>query len=103
MCLSQSGKTITIYTGVCVINRGKTFTDSTETKITYMNFNAAMLDNAHNYSPNRRNAALGFHVDSAGFALIEKIEGSYMGALGLPLDKMYNLLKKAGYKNNSNI
>jgi len=35
--------------------------------------------------------------------LIEKIEGSYMGALGLPLDKMYNLLKKTGYKNNSNI
>lgn len=94
MCLSQSGKTTTIYTGVCVINRGKTFTDSTETKITYMNFNAAMLDSAHNYNPNRRNAALGFHVDSAGFALIEKIEGSYMGALGLPLDKMYNLLKK---------
>lgn len=103
MCLSQSGKTTTIYTGVCVINQGKTFTDSTETRITYMNFNAAMLDNAHNYNPNRRNAALGFHVDSAGFALIEKIEGSYMGALGLPLDKMYNLLKKAGYKNNSNI
>ncbi len=102
MCLSQSGKTITIYTGVCVINRGKTFTDSTKTKITYMNFNAAMLDNAHNYNPNRRNAALGFHVDSAGFVLIEKIEGSYMGALGLPLDKMYNLLKKAGYDDSRN-
>ena len=100
MCLSQSGKTTTIYTGVCVINRGKTFTDSTETKITYMNFNAAMLDNAHN--PNRRNAALGFHVDSTGFALIEKIEGSYMGALGLPLDKMHNLLKKADYDDSRN-
>lgn len=36
MCLSQSGKTTTIYTGVCVINQGKTFTDSTATKITYM-------------------------------------------------------------------
>ena len=102
MCLSQSGKTTTIYTGVCVINQGKTFTDSTATKITYMNFNAAMLDNAHNHNPNRRNAALGFHVDSTGFALIEKIEGSYMGALGLPLDKMYNLLKKAGYDDSRN-
>lgn len=102
MCLSQSGKTTTIYTGVCVINQGETFTDSTETKITYMNFNAAMLDNAYNHNPNRRNAALGFHVDSAGFVLIEKIEGSYMGALGLPLDKMYNLLKKAGYDDSRN-
>lgn len=61
-----------------------------------------MLDNAHNHNPNRRNAALGFHVDSTGFALIEKIEGSYMGALGLPLDKMHNLLKKAGYDDSRN-
>lgn len=102
MCLSQSGKTTTIYTGVCVINRGKAFTSSTATKITYMKFDEAMINNAHKYNPNRRNAALGFHVDSAGFVLVEKIEGSYMGALGLPLDKMYNLLKKAGYDDSRN-
>ena len=102
MCLSQSGKTTTIYTGVCVINREKTFTDSTATNITYMNFNAAMLDNAHNHNPNRRNAALGFHVDSAGFALVEKIEGLYLGALGLPLDKLYTLLERAGYDSSGN-
>ena len=98
MCLSQSGKTTTVYTGVCVVYRGKTLTDSTTTRIKYVDFDLATLKAvSEKIASNRRNASLGFHVDAPGFALVERIEGSYTGALGLPLDKVFKLLRQSGY------
>ena len=44
MCLSQSGQTVTIYTGICVAHRSKFHTDTTETKITYTNFGRTTLE-----------------------------------------------------------
>ena len=101
MCLSQSGQTVTIYTGICVAHRSKFHTDTTETKITYTNFDRTTLEKvwARVAGSVRRNAALGFHVDAPGFTLVERIEGSYLGALGLPLDKVRLLLHHVGYEN----
>ena len=98
---NQSGQTVTIYTGICVAHRSKFHTDTTETKITYTNFDRTTLEKiwARVTDPARRNAALGFHVDAPGFTLVERIEGSYLGALGLPLDKVRVLLHQVGYKN----
>ena len=94
-------QTVTIYTGICIAHRSKFHTDTTETKITYTNFDRTTLEKvwARVAGSVWRNAALGFHVDAPGFTLVERIEGSYLGALGLPLDKVRLLLHHVGYEN----
>jgi len=100
LSLQQSGKTVTVNTGTAVALNGKILTDTTTTMITYSHFNenTARALFELNKNTNRRNAALGFFIDAPGFTLVESISGSYMGALGLPLDVVRKRLNEFGYE-----
>lgn len=102
MAMLQSGVTVLVYTGTAVAYKEKTLTLLTTTKITYSSFDEKVL--RHLYSTNdaakRRNAALGFFIDAPGFTLVEKIEGSYLSAMGLPMGEVRKALNELGYTRN---
>ena len=94
--LSLSGKTIDIYTGCCIYDKTTGYNTKTiKSSITYRIFNQQTLqrliagDNAA-----IRSGALGIFYDSPGFTLIERIEGSYTGSFGLPMEYVYEQLDK---------
>jgi len=100
LALQQSGQTIVVNTGVAIAHQGETMTSLTSTKIKYSPFDEATvrLLFQKNKQTQRRNAALGFFIDAPGFTLVEKVEGSYLGAMGLPMEAVRINLEKIGYK-----
>lgn len=98
LALQQSGQTIVVNTGVAIAYRGETITSRTTTRIKYSTFDEATvrLLFQKNEQARRRNAALGFFTDAPGFTLVEKIEGSYLGAMGLPMEIVRMNLRNIG-------
>jgi predicted house-cleaning NTP pyrophosphatase (Maf/HAM1 superfamily) len=94
--MSLSGKKISIYTGCTVYEKSLGCVSKyIESSITYRSFNEATLrrliegDNAA-----IRSGALGIFFDAPGFTLIERIEGSYTGSFGMPMEFVYEQLDK---------
>lgn len=100
LALKQSGQTITVHTGVAVVYQGKISTAKTQTKILYTNFDEGTVRRLFELklSEDRRNSALGFFIDAPGFTLVESVEGSYLGAMGLPMEVVRKSLAEVGYK-----
>ena len=46
-----------------------------------------------------RNSGLGFFMDSPGFTLVQNFDGSYTGAMGLPMEIVRKNIKTLKYKN----
>ena len=42
-------------------------------------------------------AAGGYRIQSLASCFVKKIEGSYSGAVGLPIFELYDILKEQGY------
>lgn len=94
--MNLSGKKISIYTGCTVYEKSLGFVSKyIESSITYRSFDEATLrrliegDNAA-----IRSGALGIFFDAPGFTLIERIEGSYTGSFGMPMEFVYEQLDK---------
>lgn len=100
LALKQSGQAITVHTGVAVFYQGRVLTAKTRTKISYTDFDESTVRRLFELksSESRRNSALGFFIDAPGFTLVEKIEGSYLGAMGLPMEIVRKSLREIGYK-----
>lgn len=94
MLMSLSGKTHEVITSVCI----KT-TSSTDTfnEITRVTFNTLTKDEVkyylNNYKPYDKAGAYGIQ-EWIGLVAIAKVEGSYVNVVGLPVDKVYQHLKK---------
>lgn len=94
MLLSLSGKTHEVITSVCIKTTECTDTFNETTKVT---FNALTEDEVkyylNNYKPYDKAGAYGIQ-EWIGLVAIAKIEGSYVNVVGLPVDKVYQHLKK---------
>ena len=98
LCLAQSGKTIKVVTGIVMAYKGKTITNTTVTDITYMAFDRSAIEHLlENDDATIRNSGLGFFSDAPGFTLVESFNGSYTGAMGLPMEIVWQNLKAFNY------
>jgi len=100
LSMQQSGKTMEVHTGMAMVRRGELLTNSIIAQVTYAHFDEATVRHLFqiNQTPKRRNAALGFFADAPGFTLVEKIEGSYLGAMGLPMEIVRANLERLDYR-----
>lgn len=91
--LSLSGKLTSVYTGCTVYVPEKGYQKHlAQTEIKYMKFNEATLRKlVDGDDPLIRNS-LGLYSDTPGFTLVESWNGSYTGALGLPMEFVYDVL-----------
>ena len=93
-----SGKTHTIVTALVLYNGRKHITTSKicKTQVTF----AQMTDEEIEWyveTGEWHGAAGGYRIQSLASAFISKIEGSYSGAVGLPIYELYDILKEQGY------
>lgn len=94
--LSLSGATVENLTAVSFWLNGKEIaTETTITRIRYQEFDGATYVRlATGDKPDARSSVLGMFHDAPGFTLIEHIDGSYTGALGLPMEVVYKYLNE---------
>lgn len=88
------GQEIHIYTGMYIAGPAE-YTNElvTKTKICYAKTSKANLRRLLNNDERfLRSGALGIYFDAPGFGLIDYIEGSFSGALGLDLSFVYHCL-----------
>ena len=90
-----SGKWHSVFTGVCVFHKGEIFSTFEETKVL---FNQLTPEEIHAYHAKIQWAdkAGGYMVQSAGGLVINKIDGCYHNAMGLPINSVRKLLLEVG-------
>jgi septum formation protein len=94
-----SGTTHSIFTGFTIIDTDtkKTVTKSIETKVTFKKLTAKEIQSyLATPEPYDKAGAYAIHLMAAVF--VEKIEGDFFGAVGLPLHLLAEELKRFGVK-----
>ena len=92
------GKTHTVITSIVLYN-GHTHETSKRTCKTQVTF-ANMTDQEIEWYAETgewHGAAGGYRIQSLASCFVKKIEGSYSGAVGLPIFELYDILKEQGY------
>lgn len=90
-----SGKTHSVFTGVCIKGKGKEIVFSVETKVTFKELDESLLK-AYVVSGDPMDKAGGYGIQTAGALLVEKIDGDYLNVVGLPLSKLVETLRQEG-------
>ena len=93
------GSKHTVYTALVLYN-GKTKTTTSKTAKTEVTF-APMTDEEIQWYVDTgewHGAAGGYRIQSLASMSIKHINGSYSGAIGLPISELYDILKEQGYK-----
>lgn len=92
---NSSNNTTSVITGITIINKitNEVITDYQESKIT---FNRICEEDIEYYIENEPDAmyASGFIIETYCSNFIKKIEGSYYNNLGVPVEKIYEILNK---------
>ncbi len=86
-----------VYTGVAVVDAstGREIVDYEKTKIYMQHLSDEEIDRYHNHvSP--LDKAGGFDIEGRGAFFIRRIEGCYFNVIGLPMAKLFTMLKRAG-------
>ena len=93
-----SGKTHQVITSVVLYNgRKKTFVSKNAvTKVTFSELSDKEI-NWYLDTEEWHGAAGGYRIQSLASCFISNIEGSYSGAVGLPIFELYDILKEQGY------
>ena len=92
--LSQlSGQTHDVITGVCLKSENKTITFSDTTNVTFNMLTSEEINfYIDNYKPFDKAGGYGIQ-EWLGMISINKIEGSYFTVMGLPIHRVYEVLK----------
>lgn len=94
MLKNLSGKTHQVCTGIALIKNGKIFSDVCTTDVTMKNLSdEEILNYIKTKEPQDKAGA--YAIQGLASIFIEKINGCYFNVVGLPLNCLYNLCKKA--------
>lgn len=90
-----SGKWHSVYTGIAVWHKKKTFLDVEETKVL---FNALKAEQIHRYHNTIHflDKAGAYAIQETGCLICKKIEGCYYNVMGLPLNACRKVLAQIG-------
>jgi len=97
MLKAMSGKTISVYTGLCVIDskRKKMISGYERSKVTVKKIRPAEISRFFKLLGPYDKAG-GFSIEGVGSFIFDDIKGSYFNVLGLPMAKLKELFEKIG-------
>lgn len=97
MLTKLSGKEHTVITGIAVINAdtGEKLVDAVETRV-YMRKMTRKEIEMYVKSREPFGKAGGYAIQGLGALLIDKIDGCFFNVVGLPISKLYEMLKQVG-------
>lgn len=94
MLRQLSGKKHVVVTGVCLTTKAKQVVFSASTDVWFKDLNDDEIDYyLKNYQPYDKAGSYGVQ-EWIGYIAIERIEGSYFNVMGLPVQRLYEELKK---------
>lgn len=93
MLKKLSGKTHSVYTGVCILKDGKRecFCDRTDVKFYDLN---EMVINRYIATGEPLDKAGAYGIQGRGSLLVEKIDGDFYNVVGLPVARVYKKLRE---------
>jgi septum formation protein len=97
MLKAMSGKTISVYTGLCVIDmiRKRAIVDYEKTDVKVKKIKPFEFSMYFRLLGPYDKAG-GFSIEGVGSFIFDDIRGSYFNVLGLPMAKLRELFKKLG-------
>jgi len=97
MLKEMSGKTIAVYTGLCVIDakKGNIISDYEKSLVTVKKLKASEIPTYFKLLGPYDKAG-GFSIEGVGSFIFDNIKGSYFNVLGLPTAKLQEMFKKLG-------
>ena len=94
MLRSLSGKTHDVITGVCVRTNKKNVAFASTTKVRFAELTEEEIEHyISKYRPMDKAGSYGVQ-EWIGYIGVEHIEGSYFNVMGLPIQKLYTVLKE---------
>ena len=92
MLKKLSGKTHSVFSGVCLSTKSKQHLFFDETKVTFKNLSNEEINYyVDNFKPYDKAGAYGIQ-EWIGYVGVERIEGSYFNVMGMPIHKLYSEL-----------
>lgn len=89
-----SGKTHQVITGVCITTKNRRRTFHTVSEVRFAHLNEGEIDYyLEHYAPYDKAGSYGVQ-EWIGFIAVEQITGSYFNVMGLPIQRLYNELKR---------
>ena len=97
MLKEMSGKTISVYTGLCVINANtkKIISDYEKSKVRVKQIKKTDIPRYFKLLGPYDKAG-GFSIEGVGSFIFDNIKGSYFNVLGLPMAKLKEMFEKLG-------
>lgn len=94
MLRNLSGNTHLVVTGVCLTTKGKQHTFSVTSEVRFARLEESEIEYyVDNYKPLDKAGAYGIQ-EWIGYVAVEYISGSYFNIMGLPVQRLYQELKK---------
>ena len=97
MLSSLSGKTHTVYSGVCILNGSRTTAFSTATDVTFYPLSAETIA-SYVATGEPMDKAGAYGIQGLGCVLVQSIAGDYSNVVGLPLAESARVLSAFGVK-----
>lgn len=89
-----SGKTHHVYTGVCILHRGKAYEFYEHTEVTFHKLSHQEIEMYLKRSPPLDKAGAYGAQDFIGLIGIKRLRGDFYNVMGLPMQKLYRVWKK---------
>ncbi|MFH1856014.1 MAG: Maf family protein [Candidatus Omnitrophota bacterium] len=93
-----SGKTVVVYTGLCILDKDKKkrVKDFDKTELKVKKISEHDIEGYFKVLEPYDKAG-GFSIEGPGAILFDNLKGSYFNVLGLPMGKLQEMLKKIGH------
>lgn len=95
MLSALSGREHDVYTGVCVIRGDTVICESECTRVSFMPLTADMI-RAYIATGAPMDKAGAYGIQGFGGMFVEKIHGCYFNVMGLPMHRLFLMLKQTG-------
>jgi septum formation protein len=86
-----NGRRHVVYSGVCVIEPGRTRTAAAQTVVEFRSLDRSAID-AYVATGEWRGRAGGYAIQGIGATLVNRVEGDYLSVVGLPVSTLLDLL-----------
>ncbi len=90
-----SGRTHSVFTGVCVVRGGELLTEAEESLVSFREMSEREIA-AYVASGEPMDKAGAYGAQGLAGLFVRRIEGSFSNVMGLPLCRLGNMLKKVG-------
>jgi len=93
--MKLSGRQHQVITGIAVVRAGKIWTDYVVTSVCMGNISGKQIEN-YLATDEPMGKAGAYAIQGIGALFVEEIKGCYTNVVGLPLNKLSDVLRKAG-------